>query len=856
MCLKIEPKHMLILLLLMLIMLFCRIIPYYHFVFTDWPSDGGNYINIAADDAIYHMRLIYNTVFHFPHRIWFDPFQLVPYGNQVYMGPLFTQIISGTALLIGLGSPSHYLVGQVGAYAPTIMGAIAIFPVYLLTRKIFGKNVALIAAFVFAFLPGEIFGRSSLGFTDHHVAEVLFILIFFTVFIKYLHDYQYQKPTKNSIVTAVFSGITYGLFVLVWEPALMFGAFLLCYFVLQLFVDIVKKQSSEYLVVLFFTTFFVSALLVLPYVISCPMVNFNAVATFINSMILYSPFHVYFLLTLAFGTLILYLIAKFIQKRNYSYQTFPLVLLILVICCLLIAVIAFPTLLKGFFNVLDELLGHPKRSLEVIPESWPILIDRATGRLSLNGLWYNFFWVLPFATCGFLLFIARVIKKRDPAEIAFLAWTLFSLALTISHTRYAYYLAIHMAIFAGYFAYLIFNILDAAALKFQFYKKVHNIVYFLIALIFIALMIYPMCFSLFYANNAPGVRITKDQYDELIWIKKHTPDPQGETIQSNFDFEKGFYEIPKDGLYKFPESAYGIMTWGSNGYLLECISHRIPMANAFNRGNSEENNTIGAAPFFLTTDEDKAQYNLEKNKSRYVFVNSAAVTHEIPKMLAWMDSNEPWQTIKKIPLEINGKKAVIAVPTDIDKFAQTMGYRLYYNDGNGLKHLRLVHESGGDYSMLAKVINFNNGQLLAPFSLHSGDPEKDKKILEKTHNMFWLNPEKTVFAYDVKPPTKDLKLFENVKGVTFVGYAANNAKVTATIKLKTASGRVFEYSQTTVAKSGEFKLTVPYPTEKMQGKNYNYDVLPISKYSVTIGNRTVQVNVTEDMIINGGTIKL
>ena len=94
------------------IMFFIRTVPIHHLIFTDWPSGYGKYVQFSADDAVYHMRFVHNTIHHFPWRVFFDPFTHFPFGSQIHFGPLFTLIIATVALVAGLGHTTPELINM------------------------------------------------------------------------------------------------------------------------------------------------------------------------------------------------------------------------------------------------------------------------------------------------------------------------------------------------------------------------------------------------------------------------------------------------------------------------------------------------------------------------------------------------------------------------------------------------------------------------------------------------------------------------------------------------------------------------------------------------------------------------
>lgn len=133
-------------------------------------------VRFASDDAVFHMRLVENALFgdHFPRRLFFDVYTYYPYGIYLHFAPLYDQIIIFATWMIGLGSPTKSLMETVGAYYPAILGALVVFPVYIIGRELHNRYAGLIAAVVLALLPGQFLSRSIIGFTDHHIGEVLF----------------------------------------------------------------------------------------------------------------------------------------------------------------------------------------------------------------------------------------------------------------------------------------------------------------------------------------------------------------------------------------------------------------------------------------------------------------------------------------------------------------------------------------------------------------------------------------------------------------------------------------------------------------------------------------------------------
>ena len=138
------------------ISLYLRIAPPYDSVFT------GEWVKFIGNDAYWQMANVDKLAPNFLH---YTPIS----------GPFrfFHFLLSGTIWVIGLGSPTQHTIDTVAAYFPAVLGALTVIPVYFLGKAVCGRMAGIIAATLIAILPGEWLGRSSLGFTDHHVLEVL-----------------------------------------------------------------------------------------------------------------------------------------------------------------------------------------------------------------------------------------------------------------------------------------------------------------------------------------------------------------------------------------------------------------------------------------------------------------------------------------------------------------------------------------------------------------------------------------------------------------------------------------------------------------------------------------------------------
>lgn len=155
-----KPLYTLFLLLALMALSFTlRVVPPYDHVFT------GEYIKLTSYDAYWQMSHV--------DKIAPDFLYSVTHISEFKDSALFHWLLAGTIWVIGLGSPTQHTIDVVAVYFPAVLGALTVIPVYFLGKVMFGQLAGVVAGVLIATLPGEFLGRSSLGFTDHHVLEVL-----------------------------------------------------------------------------------------------------------------------------------------------------------------------------------------------------------------------------------------------------------------------------------------------------------------------------------------------------------------------------------------------------------------------------------------------------------------------------------------------------------------------------------------------------------------------------------------------------------------------------------------------------------------------------------------------------------
>ena len=545
--------HYLLLLLFGALMLSIRIVPVYTKIFTNWPGEYGNYVNFAADDAVYHMRFVHNTIHHFPWRVFFDPFTHFPFGSYVAFGPLFTIIIATVALIAGFGHPSPELINHVSAYMPPIMAMLCLIPVYFIVRKLFGKTPAIISAFILTFSPGEFLGRSALGFVDNHVAEVLFSTTTYAFLIYALNaakslnftfSHIKHQNSRTTLIYGLLCGITFGLFILTWHGALLFGAIFLIFFITQLLIDHTKNNNTDYLLFLAGSTYIPAAAIVLPYALITPLTLYPAN----NVPILAVSFAIF---------VVCYLLHIALKHNQLTRNLYPLALAATFVLIVFILNKYFPQA-AALICYGWKLLFHPTPGMATISEVQPTILNYS-GQISTQLFWNNLFWTMPLIIIGIGCLGYRIYKNQRPADVFLFIWTLVIIAATCAQLRFNYYLAINVACLSGLSVYFLFNLTSYSNPTRKFDIKLQKFIFSFLFFFLAFLILDPILLSLINRSIPSGVHITRKWYNTLIWLKNHTPNPQGNVVDKNFDYTAGYYPVPKNLKvhYNYPKSEIG-----------------------------------------------------------------------------------------------------------------------------------------------------------------------------------------------------------------------------------------------------------------------------------------------------------
>lgn len=810
-----------LLLAIFVLSLYLRTVMPYDSVFRD------GVVAFASDDSVFQMRLVESTLFNFPHRIVFDPWSLYPFGSLLHWGPLWTQLIATISLIVGLGSYDMQTVNMIGAYMPSVFGALVVFPVYFIGKSLGGRTSGLIAAFLIAILPGQFFSRSTLGFTDNHVAEVLFSTATLAFFILALISGKKRNIIFNDIslkdktvIFSILAGVMLAGYQLSWPGAPFFAFIILIFIIIQYIIDDFHGTSTDYLAIGAIPMFIIDLIFVLPYL--NPGMGFSPDK--------YSWLHVMVPLGSIALIIALSFISSEIKKRGYEPYYYPISLGGFFALSMLMMRMVIP-------SMFDAIVNTPRMIFEVHTGGGATIAEGSSIFERSGMFWSNF----PIA--GFLqndsavlwLIIAilvvisyRIAKKQRPEDMLVLVWSIVMLLAMYGQNRWAYYFAANAALLVGYAGGgIIEAVLKWGGWQWRIDPKsigISHILSLAIVVIVVLFFSYPSALATAigdqpiskWGGGDPSGGGFSEWLETLTWMRYNTPDP-------GMDYF-AVVKTPENlsAPYPYPDTAYGVMSWWDYGHVITYWAHRIPNANPFQGGiGGGSSHAPGASTFLTAKTEEEANNVLYalgingKPGARYVVSNAYMAYGIMATIAIWVEEYDYWTQIRT-------REGMQNVPSR--KYYEVMETKLHIFDGNGLKRYRLVHES-------------------------ARNPYGDDQWYKNVYNVL----------YGGKIQTENsglVKVFEFVKGANITGRTPPNSTVTISNSIKTNIDRTIQYSQTTTAYGGTYVFTVPYSTTGPIAGETQFDTMPTELYTITAGSISKQIDISEKDVLEGNTVTL
>ena len=653
--------------------LFIRIYLPYHQVFTQ----AG--IKFTSNDAYFFMREVDNLVSNFPNHTSLDPYISFPRASGWVWTSFFTWFLAVPAWIIGLGSPSQHTIDVVGVFMPPVLGALTVILVYFIGKELFGRWAGVLAAGLTAILPGEFLGRSILGFTDTNNTEVPFstlAMLFLILAVKVASQRQItfahlrqrewdtiRKPVIYSLLAAVFLSI----YIFAWLGALLFVFIAFVFFVVQFIIDHLKRRSTDYLSIV--GVIFFSVTLLMALLGSSDMIYLVSLIIAVLAMPVLNG------------------ISRWMVSKKIAPGAYPLVLLALAAVGL------------GFLYLVDRsLFGSMVGAFSIFKpagaqlttiEMQPLISSQYGNPFAIAWGNFNVGFFLSFISLVILIYL--IIRRGNAGSTLLIIWSLVILLATLGQRRFGYYLAINVAVLTGYLCWKALELAgfrelassapeaDSVAAGKRTRRRRGDtsggLNYVVMALsvlaIFFGVFFWSIEPAIVVASNAPYAP-SDGWVTSLEWLKENSPEPMGSP-----DAYYQTYDLPPGGeLYRYPESAYGVLAWWDYGYWITRIARRIPNANP-----SQDPQAIkDVAAFFTASDEKETAGIQEKLGSAYVIVDHETALSKLWAIITWAEKDASQYFDQYLVPQEDGKtlKPMVLYSPD---YYRSMAVRLYGFDG-------------------------------------------------------------------------------------------------------------------------------------------------------------------------------
>jgi dolichyl-diphosphooligosaccharide--protein glycosyltransferase len=669
---------------------------------------------------------------------------------------------------------------------------------------------------------------------------------------------------KSLLLISGLAGIAYLLGLFTMPTMILFAMIAGIFTVVQFTIDVYRGRTSEYLLLINIIIFAIAIIGLLLFGLKNPGIDLST----------YSIGHIFAYLGMIFGTGILYLLQHYLKdKEKYYYPA------ALAGCGLIFTVFLYFAIPQLYTLLIYDLFSFFGQA--------PVTntVQEARG-WALDLAWQTFNYGLLLMAGGVLVMIYKNIHNEHPEQIFALIWSIVMFFSTWQHVRYEYYLAINVVLLAAVcvtylysrglsdIRYLLSGISSpneggeekenasdtGAHVKKQ--KKSHKKVssrittnYPLVGVVFITIVLSLLfaytSVSYSYTNAiAHPTQMNADWRESMDWMANNTPETG-----------VNYFTIYDQKSFEYPAGSYGIMSWWDYGHLITYIAKRIPNANPFQQGVAGPD---GAAAYFMSTSEDKANTILDHDGTRYVVTDIEMDTGKFWAMSTWDNATlatDPYQMTLLVQSKDN-PNSYDPARMDKQEYYMTTISRLHNFDGSMGTPSQAYYIEYADPSVTnvaypviitAEKTNATDAKLRADQYNLKALPGHHAEVMNPDSTADIVHPIDTVPALQhyrlvhespnnvfssAVVDVRYVKIFEYVKGAHIKGDGIIEVPVV------TNTGRNFIYRQASV--NGEF--IVPYSTT-----GNSYDVKTTGKYTVSGTGR--QYDVTESAVLQGSTIE-
>ena len=750
-----------------------------------------------TNDPYFHLRQALYCNAHFPQIQRWEDVSRYPERERNDASGLYDLFLGGTAWLINGGTPSPLVVKWLCfLFPPLCMGGVLLLG-YRLLRQNAGGSLALLLAGWLVFMPGDGVGRSSLGFCDHHVVEMLLSVACILAWVRLLRTE--EKTPHPWWRPAWGAALPFAVFHFTWLGGPIYVLVLAVTVWIQVLAETAQGKASS-------TAARAAVRLLATHIILTALPGW-----FWPDL----PLNVRFHHGMLAGAVVLIaglpLYARLLSIAGRRFSPARAVCLGLGVT---IAAGAIAYLASDQVRTFAGMLLTPKSLL--VQEHRPVSLA-----------YYFFLTGLP----GLLLVAAPAVMMiteawRRPLWLAasIPSWLIVALWM---HTRdYGYQAALHAVLAAG-------PLRAALGTHWAGRVKIKTVAITLAGLSMVQLALaWPLRVTapLWLDSNLlrDGLLYANDGWQEAVawWNRQPPPETQSATATA-----------------ALPRGRIGVLGDWATGDLVNTLT-------PWPAVNSRYPEAEGMLPLFLAGEEAVRASPVRRSTVAeavdYVIVEPTLVGDYLERHL---------ETVGLRPADFLAQRnvktpdGVRALPVLNRRFRQCFAERLLTDDSQGMGHFRLVFESRQQNVLRSLFDPAGLGMIRKASPIH--DPHERSRWATLFKLASWRENDRIGYDGIICPA---VKIFQQVVGATVEGSAAPNTEITASLDLRVDStGRSFRYEQTARSDAtGAFRIVLPYSNERPPGGG----VSPAAAWTLKVGDQPRPFTLTESTVIQGATLRL
>ncbi|MEF8883619.1 MAG: oligosaccharyl transferase, archaeosortase A system-associated, partial [Haloarculaceae archaeon] len=553
----------------------------------------------SGNDPWYHYRMVSYTVQHWPATSPFDPWTYFPFGtHSSQFGTVFDQLMATAALVVGLGSPDDHTIRMVVLFAPAVLGAATALPVYYLGKRAAGRFAGVVAVGVLATFASTFVSRGTVGFADHHIAEVFFQSLAILTTIVAVSAAQQEKPVweliaerefgavRRPVGWAAVAGAATAVYIWTWPPGVFLVGILGTYYLVELSSLQAHGDSPEPVAIVGAVSMLTTAVLTLAVieVVDISATSFNVIQPGLA-------------LGVAAGCVFMAWLAREWDARDIPDYQYPGAVVGILAVLAGVMAVALPSTFDFLVSQVQRVVGlSVTATAGTVGEAQPLPFEDLYSRYKFTHF---------IAIAGVVYVGLRQVLSKARSDLVLLGvWTVFMLLATLTQRRFDYYLGVTVAVMVGY---TIASLADFGNL----FEDVQDIdTWQLVSIVAIVLVVFtPLVVTgsgvLAMQVSAGGPGPSPQAWNNTLgWMQGNTPEEGDFAGAGNqMDFY-GTYGATDD--FDYEEGFYGVMSWWDYGHWITQMGERIPTANPFQLGADQ------AANFLLSTNESAANDVLDE----------------------------------------------------------------------------------------------------------------------------------------------------------------------------------------------------------------------------------------------------